>query len=132
MNLLHEGLSNQIIKTFYAVYNELGYGFLEKVYQNALYLELKSQGFLVEAQKLIKVYYKGQQVGEYYADLIINEVIILELKAAEFVVEDFENQLINCLKASNIEVGLLLNFGVDPQFKRKVFNNDRKKHFVNK
>jgi GxxExxY protein len=82
MRLLHQELTEIIIKTFYEVYNELGYGFLERVYQNALYLELKNKGLYVETQKKIIVYYKGNKVGEYYADLIVEDLIILELKAA--------------------------------------------------
>ncbi|NOQ25727.1 MAG: GxxExxY protein [Bacteroidales bacterium] len=126
MNLLHKDLTDSILKTFYDVYNELGYGFLEKVYQNSLFLELRSRGFEVEAQKQIKVYYKGKEVGEYYADLIVNDLIILELKAAEYVVEEFEWQLLNYLRGTNKEVGLLLNFGKKPEFKRKVYENTRK------
>lgn len=126
MNLLHKNLTDSILKTFYDVYNELGYGFLEKVYQNSLFLELRSRGFEVEAQKQIKVYYKGKEVGEYYADLIVNDLIILELKAAEYVVEEFEWQLLNYLRGTNKEVGLLLNFGKKPEFKRKVYENTRK------
>lgn len=126
MNLLHKDLTDQILKTFYDVYNELGYGFLEKVYQNALYLELKNRGFYVEAQKQIKVYYKNAQVGEYYADLLVNDLVILELKATDGLVKEFEYQLINYLRATNIEVGLLLNFGEKPAFKRKVFDNSKK------
>jgi len=126
MKLLHKDLTDQILKTFYDVYNELGYGFLEKVYQNALYLELKNRGFYVEAQKQIKVYYKNAQVGEYYADLLVNDLVILELKATDGLVKEFEYQLINYLRATNIEVGLLLNFGEKPAFKRKVFDNSRK------
>ncbi len=126
MELLHKELTDQIIKTFYDVYNELGYGFLEKVYQNALLLELKNRGFQVEAQKQIKVYYKNVVVGEYYADLIVNNLIILELKATEVIVKEFEFQLINYLRATHIEVGLLLNFGTKPEFRRKVFDNHRK------
>lgn len=128
MELLHKDLTDSILKVYFDVYNELGYGFLEKVYQNSMYLELKSRGFYVEAQKQIKVSYKGVEVGEYYADLVINEKVILELKAAECIVEDFEYQLINYLKATNMEVGLLLNFGKKPEFKRKVFENSRKKN----
>lgn len=128
MNLLHKNLTDQIIKTFFDVYNELGSGFLEKVYQNAFYLELKNRGFNVEAQKQIKVHYKNQQVGVYYADLIINKSVILELKATDSILEIFEYQLINYLKASNIEIGLLFNFGLMPEFRRKVFSNKRKKH----
>ncbi len=126
MELLHEELTNTIIKTFYEVYNELGYGFLEKVYQNSLFLELKNKGFKVEAQKKISVYYKGIEVGEYYADLIVEDLVILELKATEYIVKDFENQILNYLRSTNCEVGLLLNFGKKPEFKRKIFENNRK------
>ncbi len=127
MELLHRDLTDIIIKTFYDVYNELGFGFLEKVYQNSLYLELKARGLKVEAQKQIKVYYKNVAVGEYYADLIVNDTVILELKATEVIVKEFEFQLINYLKATEIEVGLLLNFGIKPEFRRKVFEKNRKK-----
>jgi GxxExxY protein len=126
MELLHKGLTDQILKTFYEVYNELGFGFLEKVYQNALYLELKTRGFQVEAQKKITVYYKNVTVGDYYADLVVNNLVILELKATETIVKEFEYQLLNYLRATDIEVGLLLNFGTKPEFRRKVFGNDRK------
>ncbi|QSB25735.1 GxxExxY protein [Flavobacterium sp. CLA17] len=126
MELLHEELTDVIIKTFYEVYNELGYGFLEKVYLNSLYLELKSKGFKVEAQKKIEVYYKGIEVGEYYADLVVESLVILELKAADSIVPVFENQILNYLRGTNCEVGLLLNFGKKPEFKRKVFENSRK------
>ena len=131
MELLHKDLTDAILKVYFDVYNELGYGFLEKVYQNSMYLELKARGFYVEAQKQIKVNYKGVEVGEYYADLVIDEKIILELKAAECIVEGFDNQLLNYLKATNIEVGLLLNFGKKPEFRRKVFENKRKSFIKN-
>ena len=126
MKLLHDELTDVIIKTFYEVYNKLGYGFLERVYQNSLYLELKSKGLKVEAQKKIEVYYKGIEVGQYYADLIVEDLIILELKAADCIVKEFENQILNYLKGTNCEVGLLLNFGTKPEFKRKIFENSRK------
>jgi GxxExxY protein len=124
--ILHKELTEKIIGHFYAVYNELGYGFLEKVYQNALFYELRKEGFLVEAQKEIEVFYKEQKVGLYYADIIVNNSIILELKASECIIQEHEFQLLNYLKATNIEVGLLLNFGKIPEFKRKVFSNDKK------
>ena len=127
MELLHQRLTDAIIKTFYEVYNELGYGFLEKVYQNSMYLELKNKGYQVEAQKKIKVYYKGAEVGEYYADLIVENLIILELKAVDYIVKDFENQILNYLRSTDCEVGLLLNFGKKPEFKRKILENNRKK-----
>jgi len=126
MELLHKELTDKILQAFYDVYNELGYGFLEKVYQNSLYLELISRGFKVSAQKQIKVYYKGVEVGEYFADLLVNDLVILELKAAEYIAQDFEWQLINYLKGTEIEVGLVLNFGIKPEFRRKVFENERK------
>lgn len=125
-DFLHKRLSDAILKIYYEVYNTLGYGFLEKVYQNAMCLELKNQGYNVEAQKQIKVYYKGIVVGEYYADLIIDETIILELKACECLMDAHKAQLINYLKATNIEVGLLLNFGETPEFKRFIYTNNRK------
>ena len=126
MELLHKELTDKILQAFYDVYNELGYGFLEKVYQNSLYLELISRGFKVSAQKQIKVYYKGVEVGEYYADMLVNDLVILELKAADYIVQDFEWQLINYLRGTEIEVGLVLNFGIKPDFRRKVFENERK------
>ena len=127
MELLHKELTDEILSAFYDVYNELGYGFLERVYQNSLYLELRTRGFQVEAQKPIKVFYKGYEVGEYYADLVVEDLVILELKAAEFLVKEFEYQLINYLKGTNMEVGLLLNYGKKPEFIRKVYANNRKK-----
>jgi GxxExxY protein len=126
MGLLHEELTDAIIKTFYDVYNELGHGFLENVYQNSLYLELKSKGYKVEAQKKIIVFYKGIEVGMYYADIIVEDLVILELKAADYIVKDFENQIVNYLRATDCEIGLLLNFGKKPEFKRKIFENKRK------
>ena len=125
-SILHRELTQSVLKHFYVVYNELGYGFLERVYQNALYYELKDNGFKVEAQKKIKVYYKKVEVGEYYADIIVNDLVILELKAQDYLVEENEFQLLNYLKSTNCEVGLLLNFGKKPEFIRKVFQNNYK------
>jgi GxxExxY protein len=124
--MLQQELSNKIIKAFYNVYNKLGYGFLEKVYENSMLIELKKSGFECKKQAQIKVFYENINVGLYYADIIVNDSIIIELKAAENLCEEHEIQLINYLKATNIEVGLLLNFGKQPQFKRKIFTNDRK------
>jgi GxxExxY protein len=122
----HEALTERINKIFYKVYTELGYGFLEKIYQNSLYLALKDEGFFVEAQKQIKVYFRGIEVGEYYADLIVNELIIIEIKAAEALVPEHEAQLLNYLRGTDKEVGLLLNFGKNPEIKRKVYDNELK------
>lgn len=130
-NLLHKGISDSILKAYYDVYNQLGYGFLEKVYQNAMYLELKSLGYKVEAQKSIKVYFKSQLVGEYYADLLIEGKVIVELKACELLMNVHSAQLMNYLKATDIEVGLLLNFGEEAEFKRIIYTNDRKQNKKN-
>ena len=124
--LLHRELTSKILKVFYLVYNVLGYGFLERVYQNALFYELEEYGFKVEAQKKIKVYYKDLVVGDYITDIIVNDLVILELKAQEHLVEANEFQLLNFLKATECEVGLLLNFGKKPEFIRKIFENNRK------
>ena len=126
--LYHKELTNKIINCFYTVYNTLGFGFLEKVYENSMMIELNNLGIRAEKQKPIKVNYSGSIVGEYFADIIVEETIILELKAAEFVIEEHELQLINYLKATDKEIGLLLNFGKKPEFKRKIFTNERK-HF---
>ena len=126
-NYKHSAITDKIIKAFYTVYNTLGYGFLEKVYENALFIELTEMGFSVEKQEPITVYYEDEEVGEYFADLIVEESVIIELKAAESLREEHEFQLINYLKATEIEVGLLLNFGKKPELKRKVFTN-KKKH----
>ena len=125
--ILHKELSESILKVFYEVYNELGHGFLEKVYQKAMYLELRSQGFKVEPQRQIKVYYKNELVGDFFADLLINDVIILELKACDSLVKAHFVQTLNYLKATNIEIGLLLNFGEKPEIKRLIFYKQQKK-----
>ena len=126
VDILYKEETDSIIAAFYEVYNALGYGFLERVYQNALFQELTRRGFRCEAQYRIDVFYKGNKVGEYYADILVNERIILELKTTESICPEHEAQLVNYLKATRMEVGLLLNFGKKPQFVRKVFNNTRK------
>jgi GxxExxY protein len=126
MELLHKEKTDKILNAFYTVYNVLGYGFLEKVYENAMYIELKKAGLQVTKQQHIKVHYSGEEVGEYFADLLVENSVIIELKAAEGIVEEHEFQLLNYLKATDKETGLLLNFGKKPQFKRKVFQNINK------
>jgi GxxExxY protein len=122
----YEEKTELIIKAFFNVYNTLGYGFLEKVYHNALLIELRNLGFNCESNKQILVYYQGHIVGEYYADIIVDDCIILELKADTSICKEHEYQIINYLKATKIEVGLLLNFGKHPDFKRKIFTNENK------
>jgi len=124
--MIEEELTGKVIELFYKVYNILGYGFLEKIYHNAMIIELQKAGLKVETKKQIKVYYNGQVVGEFEADLIVEEKVIIELKAKETSNQAHEAQLINYLRATEIEIGLLLNFGKEPQFKRKFFSNEKK------
>ncbi|TSA26247.1 GxxExxY protein [bacterium] len=124
----HEELSSKIIQTFYKVYNMLGYGFLEKVYENAMMIELKKMGLDCKNQFPIQVLYDNEIVGEYYADILIEEKIIVELKANKTLTKQDEAQLLAYLTATNVEVGLLLNFGEKPEFKRKIFDNEYKKY----
>lgn len=124
--MIHEDLTEAVIGSFYRVYNGLGFGFLEKVYENALAFELVEGGFNVVQQQPIKVVYRGQEVGEYFADMVVNDLIVLELKAAESLREEHATQLTNYLKATNKEVGLLLNFGRKPEFRRIVFSNTKR------
>ena len=130
-DFLHKRESDAILKIYYEVYNTLGYGFLEKVFQNAMCLELKNQGYHVEIEKPIKVYFKEQLVGEYYADLVVEDKVIVELKAAQLIMNVHVAQTINYLKATPMEVGLLLNFGEEPEFKRLIYTNDKKINLKN-
>jgi GxxExxY protein len=114
-------LTDAVLCCFYTVYNTLGFGFLEKVYQNALLFELEKRGINARAQHPISVYYEGQGVGEYFADILIEDVLIVEIKATSNILPEHEAQLLNYLKATGKEVGLLLNFGLSPQVKRRVF-----------
>lgn len=123
--LLHGRTTETIIRCFYQVYNSLGYGFLEKVYENALKHELTENGLAVVSQVPIEVFYNDLKVGQYYADLLVENKVIVEIKAAQSLCEEHEFQLINYLKATDMEVGLLLNFGKQPAFKRKIFQNLR-------
>jgi len=125
--ILEKELTNKIIKSFYDVYNKLGFGFLEKVYEKSLIIELTKQDIDCENQRPISVYYEDIKVGEYFADIIVENRVIIELKAAESLKKEHEAQLYNYLKATNIEVGLLFNFGNEPQFKRMIFENKYKK-----
>lgn len=127
-NYIHSEITDLIIKAFFNVYNKLGYGFLEKVYENGMMIELKRLGLNAEKQKQLKVFYDEFEIGEYYADIIVNDCVIVELKAAEAICPEHEAQLVNYLKATDIEVGLLLNFGKEPKFKRRVLTSEFKNH----
>lgn len=122
----HEAHSEKVLKAFYKVYNTLGFGFLEKVYERAMVHELRKEGFHAVAQQPIEVYYDGKSVGVYFADIIVDDVIIIELKTGENIAEEHEAQLLNYLKASRIEIGLILGFCRTPKVRRKVFNNEYK------
>jgi GxxExxY protein len=130
MEYLHSDITSVVIQAFYDVYNELGYGFLEKVYKNALFNELTRRGVSCRMESPISVYYKGICVGDYYADIIVEDKVILELKAVKTILPEHLAQLNNYLRATDAEVGLLLNFGLEPQKKRVVFTNDRKKRVI--
>ena len=125
-DIKYKTLTEKIIKVFYKVYNKLGYGFLEKVYENAMMIEMRKEGIPAVSQYAIKVYYENNIVGEYFADILVADKVIVEIKAARNIAVENEAQLLNYLKATDIEVGLLLNFGPKPEIKRKVFDNFRK------
>jgi GxxExxY protein len=126
-DMLHQEITSVIINAFFLVYNTLGYGFLEKVYENALLHELRKRGLRVEQQVSIKVYYDGVIVGEYFADLFVEGKVIIELKAAVAISDAHKAQLLNYLKATGIEVGLILNFGPEATFKREIFTKNHTK-----
>ncbi len=125
-NYKHSDITRKILEAYFNVYNKLGFGFLEKVYENSMMIELQQLGLYCKNQVPLKVYYNNNVVGDYYADIIVNNVVIVELKAAESLCEEHEIQLVNYLKATDIEVGLLLNFGKKTEFKRKVLTKEYK------
>ena len=126
MSFRHAEVTETVIKAFYTVYNALGYGFLEKVYQNAMAIELRKLGLEVTLEAAATVYYDGKIVGEHFIDLLVADCVIVELKAVKGLLTEHEAQLLNYLKATPYEVGLLLNFGPKPKIKRRVFDNARK------
>jgi len=125
--LKHSELTDKIIRTFYEVYNELGFGFLESVYENSLAIALREKGFVVLQQTAVPVWFRGKQAGDFDTDLLVEGLVLLELKAARTIDSAHHAQLLNYLKATEVEVGLILNFGAKPEFKRMVFNNERKR-----
>jgi GxxExxY protein len=122
----HSAVTEKVIGAFFKVYNRLGDGFAEKVYENSLAIELRKLGLQIEQQKSITVYYEEYNVGEYFADILVNGTVILELKAVRHLLDEHEAQLLNYLKATTIEVGLLLNFGSKAEYRRKVYDNELK------
>jgi len=122
----HSELTGKILGAFFQIHKELGFGFSEKVYEAALEVLLKELGMIVERQKDIFVYYHGRMIGEFKADLIVNGVVLIELKSVEKLIDAHDAQMLNYLKSTEIEVGLLLNFGREAEFHRKIYDNSRK------
>ena len=127
VGLKHEELTEKIIGVFYDVYNELGYGFLESVYEESLVIALGEEGLCVERQLAIPVWFRGREVGRFRGDVVVEGSILLELKSTRILESAHEAQLLHYLKSTEIEVGLLLNFGSRPRFRRLLFDNQRKK-----
>ena len=123
--LLHKDITEKFLESFYEVYNHLGYGFLEKVYENALIIELNKRDLTYKSQQKINVFYKKRKVGLYYADIVVEDKVIIEIKAT-MLHEKHEFQLLNYLKSTDIEIGMLLGFGKEPEFLRKMFTNNKK------
>lgn len=125
--MLEKKLSETLLDSFFFVYNEFGYGFLESVYANALATELEYRGVRVRRQVPFELHHRGKQVGRYRADLLVESRVLIEVKSTRNLVEADERQLLNYLKATPIEVGFLIHFGPKPKFFRRILTNDRKK-----
>ena len=124
--LKHAELTETIIGVFFDVYNELGFGFLESVYRKSLQLAPREKNLKVEAEVAVPVFFRGINVGDFRADLVVNDSVLLELKTAESIIIAHEAQLLNYLRATALEVGLILNFGPKAQVRRLLFDNNRK------
>lgn len=125
--LMHEELTSRILRVFYDVYNELGFGYLESIYEKAMEIALQEAGLRVQRQVPVPVSFRGRVIGEFVADLLVEGMVLLELKAARAIDPAHESQLLNYLRATPIEIGLLLNFGPKPQVRRLIFDNPRKR-----
>jgi len=126
VELKHVDLTDKLIGIYYELYNELGHGFLESVYQKAFALVLRQEGIAYQQQTPIHVVFRGEELGEFFADLLVESSVLIELKAVRALEKAHERQLLNYLRATNIEIGLLFNFGPAPQFRRLAFDNSRK------
>jgi GxxExxY protein len=126
-DLKYKDLTEKILEIYFRVYNRLGYGFLEKIYENAMMIEFENLRLRAKAQFPITVSYEDRVIGEFYADILVDDKVILEIKAARSLGPENEAQLLNYLRATDIEVGLLLNFGPEPEIRRKVFDNAKKR-----
>ena len=126
-NFKHSELTDTILSVFYEVYNELGFGFLESVYRKSLQLALEEKGLAVEAEVPIAVFFRGRNVGDFRADLVVNRCVLIELKTAERIIPAYEAQALNYLRGSSLEVALILNFGPRPQIRRLVLETARRR-----
>jgi len=126
IELKHARTTDLLLHAFYQVYNELGYGFLERVYENSLAIAARKLGLRIDRQVPVRVHFQGEVVGEYALDMVADNAVIVELKASRDLAEEHEAQLLNYLKATPYEVGLLMNFGPKPEFRRKAYDNSRK------
>jgi GxxExxY protein len=122
----HQEVTEKVIGVYYEVYNELGHGFLESVYEQAMLIALSEAGLHVARQLPITVHFRGQVVGEFRADIVVNNLVIVEIKAARTIESAYEAQIMHYLRATDVEIGLLMNFGPKPEFKRFIFDNERK------
>jgi GxxExxY protein len=127
LGLKYPEVTEKIIGVFYDVYNELGYGFLESVYEECLVIALRQARLMVNRQVSVPVWFRDQKVGEFRADVTVENCVLLELKCAKALDPAHEAQILHYLKSTEIEIGLLLNFGLRPEFRRFLFDNDRKK-----
>jgi len=125
-NYKHQALTEKIIHAFYVVYNDLGYGYLESLYEEALFRVLGRASMAVQRQYPLAVWFQGEKIGEFRADFVVADTVIVELKAVRVIEPFHEAQILNYLRASNLEIGLLLNFGPAPKIKRFVFSNEKK------
>lgn len=121
-------LTRRIIKCLYRVYDALGYGFLESVYQRAMLWELRDEGLSVESEAVVEAWYNGRKIGHFRVDLLVEGRVILENKASEILPMAGRKKLLNYLRSSTVEVGLLLHFGPKPRFQRLIYTNERKAH----
>jgi GxxExxY protein len=125
--LKYRNLTQKIIGIFYEVYNELGHGFIESVYEAAFEVALRSKGLSVHRQIEVPVWFRGRKIGDFTADMLVDKCVLLELKAGKALNPAHEAQLLNYLRATEIEVGMLFSFGLRPEFKRLAYDNARKR-----
>lgn len=130
--LKHRDLAEKLIRLFFSIYNELGHGFLESVYEQAFSVALAENGIFFQRQLALPVYFHGQQVGDFRADLFVDGKVIVELKAGRAIEPSWEKQVLNYLRASDVEVGLLFNFGPKAEFKRYIFEDLKKNSRVSR